>query len=919
MTTPLEHRNEASVDSEEREALWLKASNAGLSRRTFLALLGAGGTAAVLAACGVTFTPTPAPPTRTIAPVPTAPPPIVGAPPPEAGVGVVLPPVNARVVPTACDYCVVGCAYKAYTWPVGTQGGPSASENALGTDFPVGAFTGNWISPNMQNIVTIEGKPHHVLVIPDGDATVVNVSGDHSVRGGTLARKLYNPDTPTRDRLQHPRLRIGNRMVDIPWDDALNLAADISRYVLDKYGEMAWAQKMYSYHYYENTYALTKVALDAVNTPCWAPHDKPADGADTPGLSDAGINAFSAAYLDWKDAEVIYVSGVTLYETKSILFQEWVQPGGAKLVVVNPRKDFTAAYAEARGGLHLQLIPGTDTVLNNAIARVIVENGWQDTEFIAQRTASFDDLAQETSWRRRMFGKTYDQYRDFILSDDSHIPENAASITGVPAEHIRAAAAILAQPRADGTRPVTSMMLEKGNYWAHNYENTASFAALGLLVGAGGRPGRAMARAGGHQRGMIKGGGYPKDKSPDTYRGIRIELNLDRWVTEGNVRFIWVIGTTWLAAMGASQHLADQVRRLTRETGPELTMDDAFPLGDTTRDLNYDAVLDVLKAKVDAGGMALVQQEVYENALTEFADLLLPAASWGEEDFARMQGERRLRLYSKIMDPPGEARPDWWIAAQIAKRMGFNGFDWANSNEVFEEAAERSRGSVHDYAALVELAREQGKSGHEFLGELGSTGIQCPITRSGNSLQGTVRLHETGFSTQSGRAIFPTGDWNNVKPFQDDFAPQDDELWVTNMRVNEHWQSQYDDLRISYRWQMFPANFLEIHPDDAHARGIESGDMVAVENDRVLTQTGGRAKGRFEAVAYVTDQVRPGVTCGYFNFRQGRLDTAVNSVSPGQTDPINNRYRYKLGKGRVTGIGVSDVRDQISFLPRNLA
>ena len=911
MTDHREEHDNREVDGEEKEALWLKARNAGLSRRTFLALLAAGGTAAVLAACGVSLTPTPPPPSPT--PLSTA-----ASLPPERLAGVVLPPVNAKVVPTACDYCVVGCAYKAYIWPVGTEGGPAASENALRTDFPVGALTGKWISPNMQNIVTIRGEPHHVLVIPDGDATVVNVGGDHSVRGGTLAQKLYNPNTPTRDRLQHPRLRIGDSMIDIPWDDALNLAADISRYVLDNYGEMAWAQKMFSYHYYENTYALTKVALDAVNTPCWAPHDKPADGADTPGLSDAGINAFSAAYQDWKDAEVIYVSGVTLYETKTILFQEWVQPGGAKLVVVNPRRDFTAAYAEANGGIHLQLIPGTDTVLNNSIARIIIENGWQDSEFIDQRTVSDTELAQETSWRRRMFGKTYEQYSDFILSDDSHIPENAAPITGVPAEQIRAAAEMLARPKPDGSRPATSMMLEKGNYWAHNYENTASFSGLGLLVGAGGRAGRVMARAGGHQRGMIKGGSYPKEKSPDAYRGNKIELNLDRWVTEGNVRFIWVIGTTWLAAMGASQHLAEQVRRLTRGTGPELTLSDAFPSGDSSLNLQYDAILDILKARVDAGGMVLVQQEVYENALTEFADLLLPAASWGEEDFARMQGERRLRLYSKIMDPPGEAKPDWWIGAEIGKRMGFDGFDWANSNEVFEEAAERSRGSVHDYAALVELARDQGKRGHELLREMGSTGIQCPITRRGNALQGTVRLHETGFSTESGKAIFPAGDWNNVKPFQDDFAPQGDELWVTNMRVNEHWQSQYDDLRIPYRWQMFPANFLEIHPDDARTRGIESGDLVSVENDRVLTQTGGRTRGRFEAVAYVTDQVRPGVTCGYFNFRQGRLDTAVNSVSPGQADPINNRYRYKLGKGRVTPIGVSDVKDKISFLPRNL-
>ena len=277
MTDHREEHDNRVVDGEEKEALWLKARNAGLSRRTFLALLAAGGTAAVLAACGVTPTLTPSPP-------PPTPPPTAASLPPERVAGVVLPPVNARVVPTACDYCVVGCAYKAYIWPVGTEGGPAATENALRTDFPVGALTGKWISPNMQNIVTIRGEPHHVLVIPDGDATVVNVGGDHSVRGGTLAQKLYNPNTPTRDRLQHPRLRIGDSMMDIPWDDALNLAADISRYVLDNYGEMAWAQKMFSYHYYENTYALTKVAWTPSTLPAGRPMTNPPT-AQTPPAS----------------------------------------------------------------------------------------------------------------------------------------------------------------------------------------------------------------------------------------------------------------------------------------------------------------------------------------------------------------------------------------------------------------------------------------------------------------------------------------------------------------------------------------------------------------------------------------------------------------------------------------------------------
>ena len=74
--------------------------------------------------------------------------------------------------------------------------------------------------------------------------------------------------------------------------------------------------------------------------------------------------------------------------------------------------------------------------------------------------------------------------------------------------------------------------------------------------------------------------------------------------------------------------------------------------------------------------MFLIQQDIYANTLTDFADIVLPAATWGEVDFTRAQGERRLRIYSKFYDPPGEAKPDWWIMAQIAKKMGYEGFDF---------------------------------------------------------------------------------------------------------------------------------------------------------------------------------------------------------------------------------------------------
>ena len=160
-------------------------------------------------------------------------------------------------------------------------------------------------------------------------------------------------------------------------------------------------------------------------------------------------------------------------------------------------------------------------MLNNAIARVILEQGWEDTEFIQGRTATGSRARPGNRvGRRKMFGTTFEGYKEFILADPSYLPENAERITGVPAEKIRQAAELMAAPGGNGQRPLMSMMLEKGNYWGHNYQNTASLASLGLLAGAGGRPGPDdFSSRRPHQRGMLSAAKYPLDKSPDTYQG----------------------------------------------------------------------------------------------------------------------------------------------------------------------------------------------------------------------------------------------------------------------------------------------------------------------------------------------------------------------------------------------------------------
>ncbi len=870
-----------------------------------------------------------------------------------------LPPTDAKVYTTACDHCIVACGYKVYVWPEGRPGGVKKHQNALGVDFPAPVGIGGLApTPNQHNLITVDGKPHHVLVLPDAKAEVVNAGGNHSIRGGTLAKKCYAPGTPTEDRLKYPQLRVNGRLERVSWADAIEIMAAVSQHVLKKYGESAWAMKTYSYQYFENTYAITKLAFEAIGTPAFSQHDKPSMSNDTAGVDDAGLITFAASYDDWKEADVIFISGTDPYETKTTMFTNYMM-SGQKLIFANPRKSTGVAYGEAKGGLWLQVIPGSDAVLHMAIARVILENGWEDQEFLKKWVANTWEVDQgfgrgwrETPWQwRTTWGKVMsnpEDYKKWIRSQKEAELANAEKITGVPKEKIIQAAEMLAKPKADGTRPKASFNFEKGNYWSNNYLNTLSIASLALICGAGNRPGRVVGRGGGHQRGWIGAAGYPIGKSPQKLPGRRRSwLNLDKWVQQGNARFAWVIGTTWTQAMAASEDLAAAFRRQTSR----------HPIQVTSR--NKDEAIKQLIARVDQGGMMLVDSDIYliEPVGSEFADIVLPAATWGEVDFARCNGERRLRLYSKFMDPPGEAQPDWWAIGQFGQRMGFDGFKWKDSNEVFEEAARFSRGGILDYFPLVYKAKQDGEKAHEVLRKLGTTGIQTPIRLEGGNLVGTKRLHDGDlklgdpegptihskwlkeFNTHSGKALLQRSPWDMWSDFYQRITPKGDELWLTLGRINEVWQSGFDDTRKPYIMQRWPDNFVEIHPDDAAARGIESGDEVELYSDDILVQDEGfiltddsewtftekmkrgyirTTSGRCKAVAIVTDGMRQGVLFTNFIWSPSPANALVHAVP----DVITETYPFKLGKAKVRRLGESPFKHsfrEMSFIPRTLA
>ncbi|MDM8566577.1 arsenate reductase (azurin) large subunit [Candidatus Halobeggiatoa sp. HSG11] len=885
-----------------------------------------------------------------------------------------LPPKHAEVLTTCCDYCIVACAYKVYRWPIGSgNGGTKANENAFGIEFPSSPLE-DWVAPAQHNVVMHKGIPHNVVITPNKEAITVNTNGDSSMRGGLIAQKCYNPKTPTRDRLTTPLVRMFGTLQPVPWDFALEIAAEVAKHVIAKHGANAYSMKTFSYQYIENTYAVTKFALRHINTASFTFHDTPSDVTSTPGFRDAGFDNFGPSYDDWASAETLMCCGTDPYETKTILFTQHIMKGiqaGMKVIMLNPRETAGVTYVKKMGGLHLDLYPGTDTVLLGAIARIVVENGWEDKEWLEnwvnnkwESDSGFGQGTRNTPWQwRTTWGKFqtkgFDDYKKWVLSQPEYELEAAAELTGVDATKIKQAAEWIAKPKEDGTRVKASFGIEKGFYWSNNTGNTNAISSLATICGAGGREGRVVGRFGGHQRGGRRGGGLPRNKSPEKVPGRRRRaLDTDRWLVSGHTRFAHVVGTTWIQSMSGSQGLQQKFQELVVNNPNQV------------RSYDKQEIIDSLKARADSGGMVVINQDIYlRNPIgAQFADIVFPAATWGEEDFMRANGERRLRLYQKFYDAPGDAKPDWWIIAQLAKKMGFDGFDWQNSNDVAEESSRFSRGGRKAYHMIKVYAHKHGHTLHEQLRLLGADGIQGPtFINDKGELKGTKRLHNTEmnpemvkerygengpgaanmvnkkmthFNSQTGKVNLQKHPWSLFSDFWTWLKPKEEELWFSNGRINEVWQSGFDDVqRRPYITQRWPENFLELHPDDAKKRGIESGDYVMMYSDRVAAHkdtilgVGGDdfqfsklmenghielSKAAVTAVAIVTPHIKKGVMYAMFiDMRQ-----PTNALSARVVDNISGNYNYKMGVAKVKKLGESQYKKEfrsMSFAPRNIA
>ncbi len=769
-------------------------------------------------------------------------------------------PADAKVHNVTCHYCIVGCGYKAYTWPMNKQGGTAPDQNIFGVDLSQqqDPSTAAWYSPSMYNVVKQDGQDVHLVVKPDVDC-VVN-SGLGSVRGARMAENRRSDVTGSQQqRLTDPMVWRYGTWQPTSWDDALDLVARVTAKVIDKDKEDDLFVSMFDHGGsaggYENTWGTGKLYFESMKVKNCRIHNRPAYNSEVHSTRDMGVGELSYAYEDYGLTDTIFLIGANSIETQTNLFLNHMVPGmqnGAKVVVVDPRRTVTINACEEAAGaanvLHLQINSGTDLALFNALFTEIVAKGWIDSDFIKASTFQGDVAVPEDGAHPASLGSFESAKVACKLSLDE-----AAKICGVKAEDIARAAAWIAEPK-DGARRKCVTAYEKGIIWGNdNYRTIGALVNIGLATGNIGSEGGGVCRLGGHQEGYMR---------PSDGHVGRPAPYLDQLIIagKGKVHHIWA-NDHYKTTLNASEF--KRVYNLRTNLVKE-AMDAS--VGATREEL----VNAIVKA-IDAGGLFSVDVDIIHSQIGQAAHVILPAVESGEMNLTSMNGERRMRLVEKYMDGPGDSKPDCMIAANLAQHLEkvlrddgraeyadqFKGYDWASEEDAFMDGYHANTAKIVTY---------------ENLRAMGNNGVQEPVTDfKDGKLVGTKRLYADGKFDRHGRddklALFCMGAWRGLQAPGKTEQKAAYKFLINNGRSNINWQNWFLDQKNDFVTDRFSVPFIQIHPDDMAALGLKPGDMVEVFNDVGATQ----------ALAYPEPTARAGETFMLFGAPSGTQGNVVNA------------------------------------------
>ncbi|WP_405828404.1 molybdopterin-dependent oxidoreductase [Streptomyces sp. NBC_00105] len=638
----------------------------------------------------------------------------------------------------------------------------------------------------------------------------------------------------------------GAAPVETPVDSAIASVAGRLRAILDEHGPDALSFYVSGQMSLEAQYLVNKLAKGFVRTNQIESNSRLCMASAGSGYKlSLGADGPPGSYQDFDHAEAFFVIGANMADCHPILFlrmMDRVKAAGAKLIVVDPRRNATADKAD----LFLQIKPGTDLALLNGLLHLLVANGHTDEAFIAEFTDGWEEMPG-------------------FLAD--YPPARVAEITGIPEADIRQAAQWIGE-----AREWMSCWTMGLNQSTHGTWNTNALVNLHLATGAICRPGSGPFSLTGQPNAM---GGREMGYMGPGLPGQRSVL-----VAEERA----FIEDLWGVEAGT---LRTEVGRGTVEMFEQMASGDIKACWIIcTNPVASVANRRTVIAGLEAAELVITQDVFAETETNAYADVVLPATLWAESDGVMINSERNLTLVQGVVDPPGQALPDWQLIARVACAMGFaEAFTYASAEDVFEE-----------------LKRAWNpKTGWDLrgvsYGRLRETPVQWPAPSADGGDRNPIRYLNDGvsqtlleradgtrprlaFPTATGRAQFfgrphlPASE-----------LPDDDFPFVLNTgRLQHQWHTLTKTGKVAKLGRLNPGPFVELHPDDAAALDAEDGDHIEVASRR----------GRAVLPAVVTVRVRPGNCFAPFHWNDlfGEY-LSINAVTNDAVDPISFQPEFK--------------------------
>jgi formate dehydrogenase major subunit len=719
----------------------------------------------------------------------------------------IRPRTELDAVDSVCPYCGVGCAITYYV---------DRDRGAI-------AFAEGRDQPGSQGRLCVKGRYGWDYAASPQRLTVPLIRIDESYPKGPLSGDVIGGDSGTGKRRRKPGGLVPYDEVlphfrEATWDEALDLVARRLREVHAERGPAGIAGFGSAKCSNEEAYLFQKLLRTAFTTNNVDHCTRLCHASSVAALFEGiGSGAVSTTYGDVANSDVILITGsnATANHPVASSFFKQARRDGMTVIYVDPRADKLADHAD----IYCQLKPGTDVAFYNAIMHEVIRLGLVDEAYVAARTSNYDELARTVA---------------------DYSPERGEQITGVPADVIRQVARVWGEAKA-------GIIFWGMGISQHTTgtDNARCLIALCAITGNVGKPGAGLhpLRGQNNVQGASDSGLIPMF-FPD-YQSTDDPVVVARFEQAWGVPLPPKRGLT-----------VTEIVHSVLEGGPDGTpgVGAMYMMGENPfmSDPNTNLVRKALSA-LDF----LVVQDIFVTETAEFADVILPATSYLEKEGTYTNTDRRVQRGRTVLAPPGEARADWWITQEIARRVGL---DWSYSSprEVFDE--------------MVPLMPSYRNLSWD---NLGGTGKLYPNDDPEHS-DGTVVMFDERFNTADGLAHLVPAEWLPARELPDEEYP-----FVLNTgRLLEHWHTGSMTRRSFALDTIAPRAEVYLNPDDAHRLGLVDGAMARVRSRR----------GEIELHVLVSSREARGNVFIPFHFREA----SANLLTIDAIDPVGKIPEFKF-------------------------